>query len=340
MGFSSQAGHIALRSQAVNGTFQSDIATAGVVLRTRGGSMEPQRDLLVPDPEIGGGRDINDAYLGAVAWAGDVEFYARMKALPTLLKSACGTAGVVTTTGVSTHTITPADTALLPRLSMQQKIGSALEVYNYTDVVVNTLHLEAEANGYLMGTAGLIAIKETAGNTSLTSGEIGTIEDASPMIVGTNITITYNAVTVKAKSFSIDLNNNYENDDFQLGSFYLNQLSPKRREFTGSFTIRPEDSAMFRQAVYGGSALTAPAGTTIKQQMIITCSTYEDIPSGTPATKYSIAITIPKVALKPFALSPSGDDLVQVDVEFQALRPVTATPLFTAVLKNDLPAVA
>jgi hypothetical protein len=309
-------------------------------MKTRGGALEPNRDLLVPDPEIGGGRDVNDAYLGAIAWSGDIEFYARMKALPTLLKSALGTAGVVTTTGVSVHTITPSDAALLPRLSVQHKIASALEVFNYTDVVVNTLHLEAEANGYLMGTAGLIAIKELAGATPLTSGELATADDGSPMIVGTNITITYNGVTVKAKSFAFDLNNNYENDDFQLGSFFLNQLSPKRREVTGSFTVRPEDSALWRQATYGGSALTQPGGTTVKQQLIITCSTYEDIPGGTPATKYQLSLTIPKVALKPFALSPSGDDLIQTDIEWQALRPAIGTPLVTTVVKNDLAAVA
>lgn len=340
MGMSSQGGHLILRSQAVKGTFQADTITAGVALKLKAGALEPNRDLIIPDPEIGGGRDVNDAYMGAVAWSGDFEFYTRMKALPTLLKACLGLGSLVTTTGVTTHTLTPSDAALLPWLSVQHKVASGLEVFNYTDCVVNSLHLEAEANGYLSGTVNLIARTETAGNTAATSVELAAVDDGSPMTVGTNITVTYNAVAIPAKSFSIDINNNFENDDFKLGSLYLNQISPKRREVSGSFTYRPEDSGLWRQATYGGSALTAPGGTSTKQQMIIDCLTYEDIPASTPPTKYELTMTMPKVVLSPFALHPSGDDLIQSDVSFQAVRPALATPVITCVVKNDKTPVA
>lgn len=340
MGMSSQGGHIILRSQAVKGTFQADTITAGVAMKLKSGALEPNRDLLIPDPEIGGGRDVNDAYMGAVAWSGDFEFYVRMNALPTLLYAALGIKALVTTTGVTVHTITPSDAALLPWLSVQHKVASGLEIFNYTDCVVNSLHLEAEANGYLSGTVNLIAMKEVAGATGATAVELAAVDDGSPMTVGTNITCTYNAVAIPAKSFSLDINNNFEDDDFKLGSLYLNQLSPKRREISGSFTYRPEDSGLWRQATYGGSALTAPGGTSTKQAMIFDCSTYEDIPGGTPLTKYNLNLNMPKVVLSPFALSPSGDDLIEADVEFQAVRPALATPVLTAVVKNNKTPVA
>lgn len=338
MGFSSQAGYLVLGTQTAKGTHLATLDTTGVSMRIKSGSLAPNRDLLIPDPEIGGGRDVNDAYLGAVSWSGDFEFYTRMKSLPTLLKGVLGSAGTATTTGISTHTITPSDAALLPFLSAQHGVGAGLETYDYTDVVVNTLHLEAEANGYLSGTAGLIAITEAAGATPI---DPDTLDDGTPMVVGTNITITYNGVALPAKSFSIDINNNFEDDDFRLGSFYLHQLSPKRREVTGSVTIRPEDSALWRQAVYGGSALTGPAGTTVKQAMVISMSTYEYIPGGTPSTQpYTLTITMPKVALTPYALEPSGDDLIENDIDFQALRPVIGTGIMTAVVKNGSPLIA
>lgn len=108
MGFSSQSGQVILRTQAVQGTYQADTGTAGIAMKLRGGSLGPNRELLIPDAEIGGGRDVVDAYLGAVSFSGDYEFYARMDSLPTLLYAALGTAAApATVTGVTTHSITP-----------------------------------------------------------------------------------------------------------------------------------------------------------------------------------------------------------------------------------------
>lgn len=333
MGFSSQAGQVLFRTQAVADTYQADTGTAGTAMKLRGGSLGPNRDLLVTDPEIGGGRDTVDAYLGAVSWSGDYEFYVRLESLPTLLKAVLGSeviTGTVSTGGII-HTITPLDSATLPFLSVEEKIGSGLETYQYTDAVVNTFHLEADANGYLMGTAGLIARKQIAGATPTAAP----VWDNTPMIVGTNIALTYNAVSLPAKSFSLDVTNNYEDDDFRLGSFYIGDLTAKSREVTGSFTIRPQDSAFWRAAVYGTSVATAPGGLTNKQQLVITCTTYEDLVGVTgPVAKGSITITIPKVALEPYALEPSGDDVIENDISFRALRPVAATPLCTVVVKN------
>lgn len=336
MGFSSQAGQVLFRTQSANDTFPADFATEHLAMKLRGGSLGPNRDLLITDPEIGGGRDTVDAYLGAVSWSGDYEFYARLGALPTLLKACLGEAASVTTTGVSTHTITPLDSASLPRLGIEEKIGDGMETYHYVDGVVNTFHLEAEANGYLMGTAGLIAKKQTAGETPTATPTW----DDSFMIVGTNIALTYNAIALPAKSFSLDINNNFEDDDFRLGSFYMGDLIAKSREVSGSLSIRPENSNLWRQAVYGTTGAVAPGGLTTKSQLVITATTYEDIPGGTPATKSSIAITIPKVALEPHALEPSGDDVIENDVSFRALRPVAATDICTVVVKNGIDTIA
>jgi hypothetical protein len=304
-------------------------------MKLRSGSLGPSRDLLITDPEIGGGRDTVDAYLGAVSWSGDYEFYARFQSIPTLLRAVFGSAASAVATGVNTHTITPSDSATLPYLSVEEKIGSGLETYQYTDAVVNTFHLEAEANGYLTGTAGLIAKQQVAGATPTADPSW----DNSSMVVGTNITLTYNSLTLPAKSFSFDVNNNFEDDDFRLGSFYIGDLTAKSREVSGSFTIRPQDSALWRQAVYGTSAATTPGGITTKNELVISCVAYEDIPGGTPATKFSVDVSIPKVALEPFGLEPSGDDVIENDISWRALRPDAANPICTVTVKNDLAAI-
>ena len=336
MGYSSQAGQVVLRSQTVQGTYNADTSTAGVSIKLRGGSLGPNRDLLVPDPEIGGGRDVVDAYLGAVSWGGDYEFYARMDSLVTLLKAALGASATATTTGVTTHTITPTDTASLPYLSIEESIGNGLEVYQYTDAVVNTLHLESDANGYLQGTASIIGAKQVAGTTRSPSP----LQDTSPMHVGTNIAITYNGVSLPAKSFSLDINNNFEDDDYRLGSFYIGDLTPKRREVTASFSIRESSSALWRQATYGVNSATTPGGVTTKQALVITATSYETISGGTPTTPYSLTITIPKFVLTPYSLSASGDDIIEDDIEGQAVRPSIGTGLMTAAIKTGLATIA
>lgn len=330
MGFASQAGQAIMKTQATPGVLDPALAASGIGIKLRSGGLGTNRELLVPDPEIGGGRDVTDAYLGASVWGGDWEFYARMDSLATLLKAVLGTSAVVTTTGVSTHTIEPIDTGALPFLSIEEAIGGTLETFNYYDAVVNSLHLEADANGYLMGTAGIIAAKQQAGATRTAAP---TFDDTN-LMVGTNVTVTYNAVSLPAKSFSLDINNNFEDDDFRLGSFYVGDLTPKRREVTASFGIRESSAALWRQASYGTSGASQVGGLTTKNQLVITCQTYEFINGGTPNTPYTLTITIPKFILSPYSLEASGDDVIESDIEGRAVRPSAGTKIITAAIKT------
>lgn len=333
MGFSSQSGQVLFATQASADTFPAGFGSTHTAMKLRGGSLGPNRELLITDPEIGGGRDTVDAYLGAVSWSGDYEFYVRLESVTTLLKAVLGSASSpAAVDGEHTHTFTPVDSATLPFLAIEEKIGSGMETYNYTDAVVNTFHLEAEANGYLTGTAGLIARKQEAGKTPTSSPNW----DDTAMIVGTNITVLYGGVQLPAKSFSLDIANNFEDDDFRLGSFYIGDLTAKGREINGSFSIRPENANLWRQAVYGAQGLTAPGGLVTKQSLSIICETYEDIPgsTATPKAKSSITVTIPNVGLEPYALEPSGDDIIENDISWRALRPQSATPIATIVVKN------
>lgn len=426
MGSSSQAGHVAFMQQAVADTFPATFGTAAIAMKLRTGSLSANRELLIPDPEIGGGRDIVDAYLGAVVWSGDYEFYTRFNALMTLLYAALGdktvkspggtsevtslsitgspTGGTFTITwsaettaaipynataaqvqaalealsniapgdievtggplpgtaititwmgsllgnvaaptttdsltggtspatvigtttagtdyvGAAVHTFYPSDAAQLPFLAIEERIGAGLEVFHYTDAVVNTLHFEADANGFLMGTAGVIARKQVAGASPINPASFF---DDLPMVVGTNITMTYAGLTLPAKSFSFDLTNNFEDDDYRLGSFYVGDLTPKRREVEVGVTIREVDSSRFRQATYGSSGATEAGGITAKDTLIINMQTYEAIPGATPGTlKYSLKLTIPKMALVPYTLEASGDDIIESDLTFRAVR--------------------
>jgi hypothetical protein len=339
MGYSSQAGQVLIRKQAAKGTFAADFDAEHVALKLRSGSLGPNRELLITDPEIGGGRDTVDAYLGAASWAGDFDFYARPDSITTLLEGVLGTAATTAPVAPDTkavHTITPSDSAILPFYSIEERIGSGLEAYQYTDTVVNTFHLEAEANGYLTGTVGLIAARQEAGITPTADPAW----DDSNLIVGTNIVLTFGGIALPAKSFSFDITNNFEDDDFRLGSFYLGDLTAKSREVSGSFTIRPEDSALWRRAVYGAASAVEVGGLTSKAQLVINCQTYEDIAGSNPPAKSSINIDIGQIALEPYAFEPSGDDVIENDISWRALRPVAANPIATVTVTNGRATIA
>jgi hypothetical protein len=332
MSFQSQNGQVGFKTQGTPGAYESP-GTGGVFMRTRSGSIGPSRDLLIPDPEIGGNRDIPDAYLGAVSWSGEYDFYARSESLATLLKAALGQAATDPDGTAFKHTITPAEEAL-PWLSVEEAIAGSFEVFEFTDAKVNTLHLEAEANGYLMGTVGVIARTGVAGATKTAAPTV----DTNPLIVGTNISVTYNGVTLPAKTFSFDLNNNMEDDDFRLGSFALGDITGKRREVTMGVTVRPQDSALWRQAVMGTPSATQVGGLTTKQQAVITCESYEVIAGST--VRHKIEVTVPKAVFAPFTVEPSGDDVLEHDIEIRALRPDPTVPIVTVGVTNGAATIA
>lgn len=340
MGFQSQSGHVGFKTQAVKGAYLDPGAVApnqGVFVRTRSGALGGNRELLVPDPEIGGNRDIPDAQLGPISFSGEYDFYARMESIATFLRGSFGTvatAGAIATG--FTHTITPAD--VLPWLSVEEKIGNGYEAFNYTDAKINTFHLESDASGYLMGTVGLIALTQAL-DASPTAPGVQRV-DTSPLLVGTNIFVLWNGVQLPAKSFSFDVNNNLEDDDYRLGSLFLGDLVEKRREVTAGVTIRPNDSALWRTAMWGSPTATVPLGQSFKDDLGIQVISYEDIPGASAGVKYDLTFTIPSAVIAPFNLDPSGDDVIEHDLEIRALRPNPATPIVTATVRNSFATVA
>lgn len=345
MAQSSQEGFIGLKTQAAETTYLDPGAAdgtgdgydqAGYFMPIRSGALAANRELLVPDPEIGGNRDVQQAVLGPISYSGEYEFYARPDSLAMLITSAFGSVAS-TPTGMTfdtdlqgSHVITPTDTATnVPWISVEEQIGVGYETFNYTDARVNTVHLEADADGYLMGSAGFIARTQSAGNTKTASP----VFDDSPLGNGTQIVVNYNASNIDAKSFTFDFANNIEDDDFALGNLELINLQPKRRDITATFSLRDNAATDFwREATYGGAAATSPqAGTAVNRALTITWTSDINTPAANP---YSVTISMPNVAMRPFNANPSGDDVIQNDFEVVALRPAAGTAACTITIVN------
>lgn len=331
--YQSQLGQVGFIKQAAVGS-AGTIATAAPTrwMKLRSSTVGGDRNLMIPDPEIqgAGGRDVPKSHLGPVTFTGEHGFYVRSEALPLAIYGVMGGGGGVPTGSGTlgyTHSFTPADT--LPAFTVQERLGDGFDTFQYVDTYFNSLHLEAAADGYLMGNVGLVARTQTAGVTAATPAF-----DNTPQYVGSNIAITYNAVSVPASAFSFDFTNNIENNHFVLGSLFYDVATPKRRDVTGSFTLRPQSNAMFRQAMYGNSAATTPTGLPTVQQLVITCTTYEII-TGATSQVYTTTITIPEVELVPFKPAASGDDTIEHQIDFRAVK-VAAANIATVTCINGI----
>lgn len=338
MGFPSQLGQVGFRTQASKGSYADPGAVSpnnGTFVRILSGALAGNRTLLIPDPEIGGNRDIPDAYLGPIAFAGEYEFYPRAKAVAQFLKGALGAPVSTLVVDHTSHVFTPTDAVSLPWVSIEENIGGSYETFRYTDAVINTFHMEVDAEGYLKGSVGVIALSQTSGNTKTATPAW----DTTPLYVGSTVHVKWNGADLPAKSFNFDLNNNFEDNDFRLGSVFLGDLVPKRREFMMGVTIRPEDDTLWKTATYGSSAATsAQAGAVFKDDVQIVITSYEKI-TGAATMVYTIQVDIPQASIRPFQVNPSGDDVLQHDLEIVALRPVPATPILTVTVKNENTAV-
>lgn len=339
MGYSSQTGKAVYRTQSALGVVQADFVDAGIAMKLRSGSLAPQREVLTADPEIGGGRDVTDAYLSTVAHSGDYEFYLRTRSFMTLLRACLGSAtseADASNAGVTNHTFAASDASQLPILTIGESLSDNFAHFVYQDAVVNTIHLESDAAGFVQGTAGIIAKRGDSVDATDLEGDAEW--DDGVMFVGTNASVTYNGITLPAKSFSLDVNNNFEDDDYRLGSFYLGDLTPKRREITASFSIRPEDSTLWKQAVWGSSGATSASGATTKAPLVISIESYETIASTGVTEK--VEFTFPNFALSPFTIDVSGDDIIETDLEGNALRPKQNVPAIQATIRNGFAAIA
>jgi hypothetical protein len=324
MGFSSQSGQVGFGVQSVKGT----AVAATRFAKLRSGGLGGDRSLLVPDPEIGGHRDIPEAYLGPVSFGGDLEFYPRPQMTALLMRAALGAVSTTGTAPVHTHVITPADT--VPWLTVEERIGNGFASLRYTDCKVNSIRLEAEATGYLMGSCNVIGI---GGVTNFTH-QANPVWDETPMMVGGQVAITFGGASLPAKSFSFEVNNNIETDDFVLGSLSLGALTEKRRELSMSLNYRPQDNDLWRAALWGATGLnTAQAGPAYRGAVTITINTFEKITGSTP---YSIAINIPHAVVAPHKVTPSGDDVIGSDIEITPIRPAAGTPIVTVTVVNNI----
>jgi len=326
--YMSEEGYIGISRQSASGTY----VTPQLYMYMKSCDIGPDTDLLIPDPEIGTGRDItDDVYVGPVKYTGSLEFNVRPNAFGLLVLGATGavtSSGIPGQTGAYGHTFT-FENDLVP-LSIEKRVGAGLENFGYNDCKLNSLHLECAAGEFVSGSAEIIGITETAGK-SVQTATFAT----DPILTYDGGSITLEGGQISVKSLSFDINNNLVDDDYRIGGRKLATLEEKRRELAASLEIVPTDYNVFRKTYYGATGSTTVSGAGVQDtytgSLFLKFASAKAVADGL-TQKYEMEVNIPKAVFRAAPLPISGDDMI---VETLEMLPVKGTQsISTIVIRN------
>ncbi len=295
-------------------------------------SMNPNSEPLIPNAEIGAGRDIQDnsVRVGGISWTGPIEGELRPSAIGLIILSAYGSA---VSSGISGdaygHTFEPTDN-LIP-LSITKRIGdesNPMDVFGYTDVKINTFRVEAAAGELATFSADAIAVEERSSKSDQTP----TFE-TGPIFSFVDGKVDLEGISLSVKNISIELDNNIVDDDFRIGQRVLQSLIERRRTVTATIDTVPTDASIFKKTVFGGSANTSVSNT----QQVYTGSLFLrfESPHLISSQPYSMDITVPKAVFRVANLPISGEDMVIETLEMTAVKQ-SGSASITTVLRNDV----
>lgn len=321
-----QDGYVAVAVQAAKGTAAAVVAADAI--RVNSNSLSGNASPLDNDPEIGGGRDVDSsaAVLGGFTVSGDLEGQFRPGIFGRLLLGAGFVAAAPVqdaATGAYTHTFTPGTAKYLTFLT---RWGTTAAVRKYTDCLVNELSLSLDANGKVTWSASVVGVDEDYGAASITP-----TYETSPVANYFGSAATLDALgTYRFESMGLTVGNNVSDDEFVIGSRFLDDVTPGARDVTATATLKagsntPAVTDLYRAAVYGSktatSALAADGGSSDPYHTSLAYTFGSSKLVGTSLTKrYGITATIADAMIEGFPLEASGADRLAAELTMRALK--------------------
>jgi hypothetical protein len=323
----SQTGHIGFAVQSGKGVYNTPLLFTYYENDDIG--LMPEN--ITPPAQIGGGRDVVDMYAGPMKVDGGMDLDPRpdFAGLPFY-----GVLGGISTaagaeSGVYVSTITPENT--LPWLSAQRKVSDTYDVFNYTDLKINSMTLSCEAGQQVSMNLDIRGLTESGS----ASPETPTYETAQVWMWHSG-TVELEGSEICVQSVSLEINNNLDDSDYRICSTYgrgLGDLSEGMREINATLAIRPSDNDLYQKAVYGQDNATAPTKSVYSGSLHLRFESVENI--GSTSEKYYLDITIPKAFFQPFKISPNGSDTLEHELNMVAAKS-GALDIITVEIQNTI----
>lgn len=309
-----QSGYVAIGRQTAKGA--AAVPTQGIYVNDY--SVSGQTELVVPDPEIGGGRAIvtSGVSAGSFKVSGDLSALLRSKMVGFLLMGAGFAAPAPTqeaTTGAYTHAFVP---GAMTYLTLERSWGANRLISRAQDCLVDELTFSVDAEGQATVEASFI------GTTEARQASAGTPTfETDPVADWKGSALTLDSLsTYRAMSMSLAIRNNLTDDEFVIGSRFLDDVTPKRREIDFEVGIKlgndtPAVTELYRAAVWGSKTATSPqALDPFKCAADVTFGSSKLIGTSV-VNRFGLTATLTDVILEGFPLEMSGDDVLEASVK-------------------------
>lgn len=315
-GLSGKSAYLAGAKQTVKGT-----AAATPVFNNAfsGGSIGPARetDRLA---ETDSSRDQSAAYVVTTGVEGSPEIYVRPKSIGFYLMGVLGGVATTGTTPNYTHVFKPAQA--LPYYTFWKNIGGAAGLFEkYTDCMVGSLAIAAEAGAPLTATAGIQGVTPER----LTADPTPPALDADAVFNFNNAAVSLGGgVTRLVRSFDLTIENNISRQQTDDVTPY--DVAVGTREISLGFDMLFETLTEYNKFFYGGAA-----GTQVSPNIFTTSATF----TFTFDVNTELVFDLPSIAYEEFPVEPDpGGDPIIVSVRAVAQKATGVTDLLTATLKN------
>lgn len=334
-------GYLALATQAAKGAPALPAVARGIYARSN--SLGSATETTEPDPEIGGGRApvADSAAFGGIRVDGDVEMYLRYEdALPYLLlaagwEAAAPVAGAAAAAGSYSHVFTPGDPTYLTGWTQH---GKARAWSRFEDLLVNELMISQAATERIGMTAAFVGTREVdlAAAPALPGY-------TKPNPVGhansSGTTFTFDGVgTYRVTDTELSIANNLTDDEYVIGSRFLDDVTPQALGITLGFTAKvgrnnPDTMRLYRAANFGDpTAMEAGDADPYHAAAVITFASLKKI--GASDQLYRAEFSIPDLVLSPFKREASGADILTINPSESRAYDNGTDPIMTVTIYN------
>ena len=265
-------------------------------------------------PNTSAGRVNRSKLKGPVKVEGDVQFPVYIDGTPSMIYyglGSCISTETGSSTGIFNHVIK--QTTVPPHFDME--IGKDLKAHKYKSCVVKTMTFDYDPSETFLASFNVLARKE------LDSGDLATVtfpdyNIAKRAAAGTEVVTQINDASVNyLESVSIEVDNQFVDDHFALGSRYLPNKYVQGLEVTGNIEAGYNDSARY-QEIIDESALKLSLKHTISAD-----NTFE--------------IVLNRIALDTGNLPTEGSDRYMIKTDFTSERTSSSDDIIIVNVKNS-----
>lgn len=322
------------------------LATPLVYVPATSISLEPQQNTQTLPPEVGGSYFLRGSYKASVTGAGDIGLVVRPNSFGQFLMGLCGqdtATGVSGQSGAYSHVFTPFTPAAgvdLPWFSYVKDI-SKLKAIQFLNTKVRSLRLDIPKASITTAQIGVLATTPSF----VTPASLGTETfDTTPPFQTVQATISLtpegsgsniSANSIKMERFSLNLANNLSEDEFSVGSPYLDDVTLLQKTATVDMDVIIRDTALHDAVYSNGSAAPSTWDPTVyRGALTITLTSGVNVPTTTQP--YSLQAQFPGLDFLMMPISLSGADLVRATLSTQVTLGTSGTDRYTFTLINGI----